>query len=218
ERDARIDTRRRRRADDRPRSLALPRARRLFHARGSGRPRGDAPRRAGAARPRRARRPAAAPRRSRGGAPPPGARADRSDPVAGGRGRGSCPPAAARVLAAAVPLTSSRTGLLARPAHGLRLAVHVLHRHLDRARPHPPAARKDRGGPLRAALARDDLGGRLPLPAVNTKIATLGLLAAGACAAAAEAALDYGPSHAAATAAIFAACGAPVLVGAHLLA
>ena len=53
---------------------------------------------------------------------------------------------------------------------------------------------------------------------MNTKISTLGLLAGGACAAAAEAALDYGPSHAAATAAIFAVCGAPVLVGAHLLA
>lgn len=53
---------------------------------------------------------------------------------------------------------------------------------------------------------------------MSAKAGTLGLLAGGAVAAAAVAALDYGPSHAAATAALFAAGGAPVLLGSHLLA
>ena len=53
---------------------------------------------------------------------------------------------------------------------------------------------------------------------MSSKLSTVGVLAAGAAAAAIVAAIDYGPSHAAATAGLFAAGGAPVLLGSHLLA
>jgi signal transduction histidine kinase len=53
---------------------------------------------------------------------------------------------------------------------------------------------------------------------VRGKAATVGVLAAGAVAAASVATLVYGPSHAATTAALFAAFGAPVLGASHVLA
>ena len=55
---------------------------------------------------------------------------------------GACSPSASSTCCCSWPAT--RPGVLTQPADGRRLAVLVLHRHLDRHRPHPPAAREDR--------------------------------------------------------------------------
>src|SRR5204863_2783596 len=123
----------------------------------------------------------------------------------------------ARVRPAALPRPPPGAGLLARPAHGCRLGLHLLHGHVHRHRPHATAPCQGRGGPLRAALAPDRVGRRIPVPAMKLLWAIL-LLALGAVAAAGVSALVYGPAHALGAAAFFAACGAPVLALSHLLA
>ena len=70
------------------------------------------------------------------------------------RGGGGAHPA--RVRAAAVPRPPPRPGVHAQPAHGPRLALLVLHGHVDRHRPHSPPAREDRtrSGACRATSTR----------------------------------------------------------------
>ena len=74
----------------------------------------------------------------------------------------------ARVRAAAVPRPPPRPGVQPPRADGPRLGLLLLHGHLDRHGPHPPAAREDRERSGRAAPHRDGVGDRLPVRAVRT--------------------------------------------------
>src|SRR5207253_11414531 len=76
-------------------------------------------------------------------------------------------------------------GLQSRSAQGVRLAVQLLPRHLDRHRSHPPAARKARARSCPSAVHPDGVGNRIPVRAVKRsaiRVALAVFVAAGASA------------------------------------
>src|SRR5439155_11980213 len=138
----------------------------------------------------------------------------RCGPQRGGRrGGGRAQPA--RVRPAALPRPPPGPCVHAQRADGSRLAVLVLHRHLDGHRARAPPAREGRARPDAPALPRDGVGGGVPIRALSRSVAcALGI----AVLAAIATAIAHGTHDGLLVLAMLAPIGALTMVAAHGIA
>ncbi len=125
---------------------------------------------------------------------------------------------AARVRAAAVPRAPPGSGIHPRAADGVRLAVHLLHRHLDGHGAHPAAADKARARPRSPPFHPDDLGGRVQVLAMRRRAARITAAVALAAGLSALAGAVYGASAFTGTFEILGPLGAATVLFADLIA